>query len=319
MQTFTTWTGPAEGERGAVAAIGNFDGVHLGHRVVIDAARTEARKRNAPLSALTFEPHPREFFAPDAAPFRLMNAEARANRLAKLQVDHLYQLPFDAKLAALTPEAFARQVIADGLGLSHVVVGADFCFGKGRTGHVGDLERFGAEMGFGVSVVELLSNQVGEVSSTAIREALTDGRPRDAAEMLGHWHRIEGEVLHGDARGRALGYPTANMSIHALHRPRFGVYAVRVDVLSGPYAGSYDGAASIGVRPMFGENVPNCETFLFDFDGDLYGTHLSVALVAFLRDEMRFDSLNALVDQMDRDCARARDILADAPPLPFRP
>ncbi|TCP63090.1 riboflavin kinase/FMN adenylyltransferase [Rhodovulum bhavnagarense] len=319
MQTFTTWTGPAEGARGAVAAIGNFDGVHLGHRAVIDVARAEARRRSAHLGVLTFEPHPREFFTPEAAPFRLMNAEARANRLAKLGVDHLYQLPFDATLAALTPEAFAHQIIARGLGLSHVVVGADFCFGKAREGNVDALKRLGDAMGFGVSVVEIMSNEIGEVSSTAIREALTDGRPHDAARMLGHWHRIEGAVLHGDARGRALGYPTANMSIHGLHRPRFGVYAVRVDVLSGRHEGTYDGAASIGVRPMFGENVPNCETFLLDFAGDLYGTHLSVALVEFLRDEMRFDSLNALVDQMARDCGRARDILAGVPALPFRP
>ncbi|MBN2905953.1 MAG: bifunctional riboflavin kinase/FAD synthetase [Rhodobacteraceae bacterium] len=312
MQTFTKWTGPAPGARGAAAAIGNFDGVHLGHRQVIEVTRAEARRRNAPLGILTFEPHPREFFSPGAAPFRLMNAEAKSNRLAKLGIEHLYQLPFDARLASLTPEEFARQVIAEGLGLSHVVVGADFCFGKGRAGTAEDLKRFGAQMGFGVSAVDLLSTNGGAVSSTSIRDALTDGRPRDAAAMLGHWHRIEGEVLHGDARGRALGYPTANMSIHGLHRPRFGVYAVKVDVLSGPHAGSYDGAASLGVRPMFGENVPNCESFLFDFKGDLYGTHLSVALVEFLRDEAKFDSLNALVAQMEKDCTRAREILADA-------
>jgi len=318
MQTFTSWTGLAPDARGAVAAIGNFDGVHLGHRAVIEAARDAAEGRGAPVGVLTFEPHPREFFAPNAPPFRLMNAEARANRLAKLFVDHLYQLPFDGKLAGLSPEAFARDVIVDGLGLAHVVVGADFCFGKGRAGTVEHLKRFGEEMGFGVTAVELLSNAVGEVSSTAIRDALTDGRPRDAAQMLGHWHRIEGEVLHGDARGRDLGYPTANMSIHGLHRPRFGAYAVKVDVLSGPHRGTYNGAASIGVRPMFGENVPNCESHLFEFDSDLYGQHLSVALVAFLRDEIRFDSLNDLVAQMEKDCARARDVLAKAPPLPFR-
>lgn len=319
MQTFTTWTGLPPHARGAVAAIGNFDGVHLGHRRVIEIARDEAERRGALLGVLTFEPHPREFFAPDAAPFRLMNAEARSNRLAKLDIGHLYQLPFNSRLAGLSPEEFCREVLTDGLGLSHVVVGADFCFGKGRTGTVADLKRFGAQMGFGVTAVELMSNAKGELSSTAIRDALTDGRPRDAAAMLGHWHRIEGEVLHGDSRGRALGYPTANMSIRGLHRPRFGVYAVRVDVLSGPHAGTYDAVSSIGVRPMFGENVPNCESYLFDFKGDLYGTHLSVALVEFLRDEAKYDSLNELVDQIERDCARARDILAREPALPYRP
>ncbi|MBK5933419.1 riboflavin biosynthesis protein RibF, partial [Rhodovulum imhoffii] len=256
--------------------------------------------------------HPREFFAPDAPPFRLMNAEAKANRLAKLGVENLYQLPFDTQIADLTPEAFAREVIARGLGLAHVVVGADFRFGKGRKGSAQDLVRFGEKMGFGVSAADLLSNGGAAVSSTSIRAALSAGRPRDAAAMLGHWHRIEGEVLHGDARGRALGFPTANMSIQGLHRPRLGVYAVKVDVLSGPHRGCHDGVASIGVRPMFGENQPNCETFLFDFSGDLYGAHLSVALVDFLRDEAKFQNLNALVEQMHIDSARARAVLADA-------
>lgn len=315
MKTFTTWTGLNSEDRGASAAIGNFDGVHLGHRAVIDLARQQAQRSGAPLGILTFEPHPREFFAPDAPPFRLMNAEAKANRLAKMGVEHLYQLPFDATLAGLSPEGFARHVLADGLGLNHVVVGHDFCFGKGRKGTAQDLQRFGAEMGFGVTLAELLEGPSGAVSSTAIRDALSEGRPRDAAAMLGHWHRIEGEVLHGDKRGRGLGYPTANMSIAGLHRPRFGIYAVKVDVLSGPHEGSYDGAASIGIRPMFGENAANCEAFLFDFDGDLYGTHLSVALVEFLRPEASFESLEALVAQMDDDCARARAILADAPSL----
>jgi len=310
MKTYTSWTDLPPEDRGASAAIGNFDGVHRGHQAVIDIARGEAEKSGAPLGVVTFEPHPREFFAPDAPPFRLMNAEAKSNRLAKLGVDHLYQLRFDAALAGLTAEQFARQVIAEGLGLSHVVVGADFCFGKGRQGTAQDLVRFGQEMGFGVTLAKLLEHDSNAVSSTAIRTALSGGRPRDAAAMLGHWHRIEGAVIGGDKRGRDLGFPTANMSIEGLHPPRFGIYAVLVDVLSGPHEGSYQGAASVGVRPMFGQNVPNCETFLFDFDGDLYGTHLSVALVEFLRPEEKFDSLDALIAQMDADCARAREILA---------
>ena len=149
-----------------------------------------------------------------------------------------------------------------------------------------------------------------DVSSTAIRQALSDGQPRAAAAMLGHWHRIEGEVIHGEKRGRQLGYPTANMSVDGLHLPKLGVYAVKVDILTGPQAGSYTGAASLGVRPMFGENRPNLETHLFDFAGDLYGHHLSIGFVDYLRPEMRFDGLQALIDQMDADCRRARDILA---------
>lgn len=296
-------------DRGATAAIGNFDGVHLGHQSVIALARDAAP--DAPLGVLTFEPHPRAFFAPDAAPFRLMSSEARASRLEKLGVEVLYELNFNAALASLTPEDFAQRVIAEGFGLRHVIVGADFCFGKGRMGTAEDLQRFGADMGFGVTIAPLVAQSAVTVSSTAIRRALSDADPRAAAAMLGHWHRIEGPVIGGEQRGRELGYPTANMSIEGLHPPAFGVYAVLVDVLEGAHAGSYHGVSSIGVRPMFGENRPNLETFLFDFSGDLYGTPLSVALVEHLRPEAKFESLEALIAQMDADSARARSILAD--------
>jgi len=297
-------------DRGAAAAIGNFDGVHLGHRAVIDAARGAATQLGAPLGLMTFEPHPRQLFAADAPPFRLMNAEARANELAKQGVEKLYEVPFNAALVALSPREFAQTVIHDRLGLAHVVIGADFCFGKDRAGNATDLQRYGAEMGFGVTVAPMVALEGGRVSSTAIRTALSDGKPRDAAAMLGHWHRIVGEVIRGDQRGRELGYPTANMSIEGLHPPKFGVYAVRVDIAKGPHAGRYDGAASIGVRPMFNGEVPNCETFIFDFKGDLYGQHISVALVDYLRPELKFDGLPALIDQMDADCTKAREILS---------
>ena len=288
--------------------MGNFDGVHLGHRAVIDLARG-----TAPLGILTFEPHPREYFAPQSPPFRLMNSEARANRLAKLGVERLYQLPFGPDLAGLSPDAFARDVLAQGLGVSHVVVGADFCFGKGRAGKAADLQALGNTYGFKVTVADLVKSDGVEISSTAIRRALTDGRPRDAASMLGHWHRIEGEVIHGEKRGRELGYPTANMSVAGLHLPRFGVYAVFADILTGPQMGSYMGAASLGVRPMFGVNQPNLETYLFDFNGDLYGQHLSIAFVDYLRPELKFDGLPGLLAQMAADCTRAREILVALP------
>jgi len=296
-------------DRGASAAIGNFDGVHLGHQSVIDLARSVAP--DAPLGVLTFEPHPREYFASDAPPFRLMSREARTSRLAKLGVERLYELNFNTALASLTPEGFARTVVSEGLGLAHVIIGADFCFGKGRAGTAADLQRFGQEMGFGVTIAPLLQGTGATVSSTAIRQALSDGRPGDAAAMLGHWHRIEGLVVGGEQRGRELGFPTANMSIDGLHPPAFGVYAVLVDVLDGPNRGSYHGAASMGVRPMFGENRPNLETFIFDFSGDLYDATLSVGLVDFLRPEEKFDTLDALIHQMNDDCTRARQILAD--------
>ena len=301
-----TFVDPAD--RGASVAIGNFDGVHVGHQSVIDIARQAGD--GAPLGVLTFEPHPREYFAPDAVPFRLMGREARAHRLEKLGVERLYELNFNAALSALSPRAFCEEVISGGLGLAHVVVGADFCFGQGRAGDAADLRAFGQEMGFGVTIAPLLEGADGEVSSTAIRAALSKGRPRDAAAMLGHWHRIDGPVLGGEQRGRELGYPTANMSIKGLHPPRFGVYAVLVDVLDGPHAGHYHGAASLGVRPMFDGEEANIETYLFDFSGDLYGAELSVALVEYLRPEETFDGLAAFVSQMDADCARARDILA---------
>jgi riboflavin kinase/FMN adenylyltransferase len=297
-----------EDDRGATAAIGNFDGVHLGHLSVIEMARAAAP--DAPLGIVTFNPHPRAYFAPKAAPFRLMSSAARASRLAKVGVERLYQLPFNTALASLSPYDFAARVLHDGLGLRHVVVGADFCFGQGRSGTAADLEEFGARLGFGVTVAPLMAQSDHTVSSTAIRDALSDARPRDAAAMLGHWHRIEGPVIGGEQRGRELGYPTANMSIDGLHPPAFGVYAVLADVLEGPHAGSYHGVASMGVRPMFGENLPNLESFIFDFKGDLYGTPLSVALVEHLRGEENFDSLDALITQMDADSLRARAILA---------
>ncbi len=291
---------------GASAAIGNFDGVHLGHQHVIDLARRDG----APLGVVTFEPHPRQVFAPQAPPFRLMNAEARAHRLQKLGVEMLAELPFDAALSGLSPEAFARTVLAEGLRLSHVVVGADFCFGKGRAGTADDLRRFGQDMGFDVTIAPLLTEGTAAVSSTAIRTALSDGKPENAAAMLGHWHRIEGPVLHGEKRGRDLGYPTANMALDGLHVPKLGVYAVLVDVLTGPQAGSYHGVANLGIRPMFERDTPNLETYLFDFKGDLYGQHLSIGLVGYLRGEAKFDGLDALITQMDADSAAARKVLS---------
>jgi riboflavin kinase/FMN adenylyltransferase len=227
-------------------------------------------------------------------------------------VDTLFELAFDAALASLSPEAFVRDVLARDLGLSHAVVGADFRFGRGRAGTAETLSELGRILGLDVTIAPMVAFEGGEVSSTAIRQALTEGRPRDAARMLGHWHRIEGPVILGDQRGRTLGYPTANMSIAGLHPPRFGIYAVKVDVLDGPHAGSRHGVASIGVRPMFGVNMPNCETFVFDFSGDLYGATLSVALVDFLRPELVFDGVPALISQMDADSARARELLAHA-------
>jgi riboflavin kinase/FMN adenylyltransferase len=310
MKRFHDTRGLAASDRGAAVAMGNFDGVHLGHQSVLALAHAAAAELAAPFGVVTFEPHPRAFFAPGAPPFRLMTADARARRLEKLGVEVLYELAFGAKLAALDPEAFARDVLVGGLGVRHVVVGADFRFGKGRSGDVEALRGLGAAYGFGVTAAPLLSDARGDFSSTAIRDALSEGRPEEAARILGHWHRIEGEVRHGDKRGKDLGFPTANLWLDGLHLPRFGVYAVLVDVLDGPHRGRYAGAASIGVRPTIGESRPNLEVYLLDFDGDLYGSELSVALVAFQRPELRYDSPEPLVRQMQADVAEARARLA---------
>ncbi|MFZ5711010.1 MAG: bifunctional riboflavin kinase/FAD synthetase [Pseudomonadota bacterium] len=310
MREFQHWTGLSPDDRGASVALGNFDGVHLGHQSVIGQAKAAGDALGAPLGVATFEPHPRQFFQPAAPDFRLMNAESRAHRLEKLGVERLYVLSFDAALAGMSADAFVGEILVAGLGVRHVTVGADFRFGKGRSGSAATLEALGQAHGFGVTVARLVDIGGLEVSSTAIRTALAEGRPRDAAAMLGHWHRIDGEVLHGDKRGRGLGYPTANMSVAGLHLPKLGIYAVKIDILTGPDRGTFGGVASLGVRPMFGENRPNLESFLFDFRGDLYGQHLSVALIDYIRSEMTFGGLPALIAQMDDDSARAKAILA---------
>ena len=300
----------AADHRGAAVALGNFDGVHLGHQSVIALARAAAAELNTALGVITFEPHPRSFFAPDGPAFRLMNAETRAHRLLKMGVEQLYELPFDGYLAGQTAEAFVADILQGALGIKHLVVGADFRFGKGRTGDIALLQNLGPQHGFGVTIAPLISDKGVDMSSTAIRKALSDGRPADAERMLGHWHRIDGKVVKGDQRGRDLGFPTANLKLDGLHLPRFGVYAVRFDVLDGPNMGNYLGAASLGERPTFGINAPNIETYVLDFEGDLYGAEVSVALVEFLRPEEKYDDIDALVRQIEADVLDVRQVFA---------
>ena len=309
MQVITSYHNLPTGLRGASAAMGNFDGVHIGHRSVIERARMDG----VLLGVVSFEPHPRQYFAPNSPAFRLMSPTTKAHRLEKLGVDILFDLPFDATLAGLSAEAFVRDVLAAGLGLKRVVVGSDFRFGKGREGDAAMLQSLGATYGVEVEIAPLITADTVDISSTAIRTALAEGRPRDAAAMLDHWHRISGIVIKGDQRGRDLGFPTANMALVDLHLPKLGIYAVWVDVLTGPHKGSYRGAASLGTRPTFGENVPNLEVFIFDFDGDLYGAELSVALVDYIRPELKFDGIEQLIAQMNDDCAQIAKIL-DAEP-----
>jgi riboflavin kinase/FMN adenylyltransferase len=311
MQRHQTYTDLPDTAKGASVAMGNFDGVHLGHQTVLALARTAAASINAPLGVVTFEPHPRRLFQPDAPAFRLMSAETKASQFEKLGLDHLYEIPFNFDLAGLTAEAFITDVLSNGLGIKHLVVGADFKFGKGRTGDVDMLQTLGPSHGFDTTIAPLVNDAAGEFSSTAIRAALTEGRTADATRMLGHWHRIEGVVEKGFQRGREMNFPTANIPLTDLHLPKFGVYAVMVDVLDGPHKGRFQGAASLGDRPTFADNdIPNLEVFLFDFSGDLYGATLSTALVDFLRPELAFDGMDSLIVAMNQDCEDARAILS---------
>lgn len=296
--------------RGASVALGNFDGVHRGHRALLAEARRA--RPDAPLGVVTFEPHPRRFFQPDAPPFRLTTSAERARILAGLGVDMVCELPFDRHLASLTPETFVEEVLGDRLGLAHVSVGEDFRFGHRRAGTAAELRRLGGGIGMGVSILHPVTGAEGVYSSTAARVLVEQGRMAEAAEALARWHTVRGIVETGDQRGRDLGFPTANLAFGEQIVPRYGVYAARVTVLNGPHAGIHDGAASIGVRPQFGHYVPNFEVHIFDFAGDLYGADISAALVAFLRDEARFDSVEDLIAQMDADCAEARAVLAAA-------
>lgn len=309
MQIFEAYRDIPDTAKGAVVVIGNFDGVHRGHAAVISKAGQAAKAANAPLAVMSFEPHPREFFAADAPPFRLTTNTTRARLLDDRGVDILYQLPFDAALASKPAEDFVQDVLKDGLGARHVVVGYDFCFGKGRKGDAALLTSMGKDLGFGVTIVEPIKpgNETEVYSSTRIRDALREGRPKDAAKLLGHWWTIEGVVQKGDQRGRTIGFPTANLALGRYLHPVYGVYVVQVTVYDGPHKGTFGGVANLGRRPTFDAKDVLLETFVFDFDGDLYGADMGVSLLHFIRPEMKFDGLEALKAQIakDRDAAEA--------------
>lgn len=312
MRVIEGFEGLTPDQRGASAALGNFDGVHRGHQALIAEAARAGAKIGAPTGVITFEPHPRRFFQPDAPPFRLTPGPEKARRLAAHGVTRVHQLQFDAALAGMAAEDFVARVLVRGLGIRHLVVGEDFRFGKGRTGDALLLRNMSGKLGFGVSIQHILKGAGGEYSSTAVRIHVEEGDCEGAAAQLGRWHAVSGPVIKGDQRGRDLGYPTANLAFGEQIVPRHGIYAARVEVLDGPHAGTRDGVASIGVRPTFGVNAPNFEVHLFDFSGDLYGAELSAGLVSFLRPEARFDGIDALIAQMDRDSALARQRLARA-------
>ena len=311
VQIVTDWRDLPEGLRGAAVAIGAFDGVHRGHQAVIATAREAARSLGAPLGVVSFDPHPRRWFQPDAAPFRLMIPAQMARALEPLGVDRLYLLPFDAELAAMSDDEFARDVLSSGLGVRHAAIGFDFTYGKGRTGSPEGLRRQGRALGFGVTVCDRVDDPDGlKLSSSAVREAVHAGDMPRAAAILGRPFAIEGEVVHGDKRGRTIGVPTANIRLGDYMRPAYGVYAVRVRL---PDGRAFDGVASLGLRPMFALDEPLLEVWLFDFDGDLYGQTIETQLIAFLRGEETFADLDALKRQIDADAEAARAALRLAP------
>jgi len=299
--------------RGAVVVVGNFDGVHRGHQAVIAEARRIADERSRPLALVTFEPHPRAYFAPQNPPFRLTPLRIKAHCLEALGVECLFVLHFDAKIASLPPEAFVQEVLAAGLGAAHVVVGYDFVFGKARAGNADVLRALGKETGFEVAIVAPVGEGGTIFSATRIREHLAAGRPAEAAALLGRTWEIEGRVVHGDKRGRELGVPTANVHFEEFLHPRRGIYAVRAGVDHGSETRWHDAVASFGLRPAVGGDSDVFEAHLFDFAGDLYGKHLRVALVEHLRPERKFSGLDELKAQIAADAAQARAILAAEP------
>ncbi|WP_207482106.1 bifunctional riboflavin kinase/FAD synthetase [Arenibaculum pallidiluteum] len=309
MRLFRHWTDLPADARGAAVALGNFDGVHRGHRAVIAAARTAAP--GAPAGVLSFEPHPREVFRPDDPPFRLTPFRAKARLLEEIGLDLLFVLHFDRSLAEHSAEDFVEEILVRGLGVAHVAVGKDFCFGRGRSGDAGLLSRLGAHHGFGVSVVPHAMDPDGRpFSSTRVRNALRAGRPGEAAEVLGRHWEIEGRVETGFQRGRTIGFPTANIGLDGHLRPAFGVYAVQAGIDQGLGTVWRDGVANIGLRPTVGGTTELLEVHLFDMAEDLYGRHMRVRLVDFLRPERKFDGLDALKAQIAQDAARARAILS---------
>ena len=294
---------------GAVVAIGNFEGVHRGHRAVIDVARARARELTRDTAVLTFEPHPRAVFKPDEPVFRLTDETAKLRLLARTGLDGAIVMRFDAALAALAAEDFVRRILVERFAVVGVVVGFDFHFGKGRAGSPAFLAAAGHAHGFTVDVVPAFADNGTRISSGAIRSALAAGEVEAAAGMLGYPWFVTGPVVHGDKRGRELGFPTANVSLDPACALRHGVYAVRVNV----DGRLYDGVANFGRRPMFDTGVVLLEVFLFDFKRDIYGETLDVAFIHWIRPEMTFASVDDLVRRMDEDCGLAQRALGRAP------
>lgn len=292
--------------RGGIVALGNFDGFHRGHQAVVGRAVARARDEGRPVIVATFDPHPVRHFRPDTPPFRLTTLDQRERLFAGAGADAMLVFGFDASLASLSAREFAQQRLCALIGAGGVVTGEDFTFGKGRDGNVAVLAELGAELGFSVDTVSPVAAEGEVVSSSRIRDALRQGQPREAAALLTRPFAIEGVVEGGAKLGRQLGYPTANIRIGAYLRPRYGVYAVRGRLADGRVL---DGVANFGIRPMIDPPEELLEPYFFDFSGDLYGQMVEVQLIDFLRDEAKYDGLDALKAQIARDCEDAKAAL----------
>jgi riboflavin kinase/FMN adenylyltransferase len=298
--------------RGAIIALGNFDGFHLGHQAVIGRAVQWGAHERRPVIVATFDPHPVRHFKPDTPPFRLTTLDQRERMFAAAGADAMLVFNFGAELASTTAEDFVTTLLAGKFGAAGVVTGEDFTFGKGRGGNAAVLKELGAVHGIAAEAVAPVLLDGDRISSGRIREALQAGDPGTAIHQLTRPFAVEGKIIHGDGRGKELGWPTANMELGNYLRPKYGIYAVRVHLDDGS---EHDGVASLGVRPMFDPPQELLEAVLFDFDGDLYGRTIEVALHHYLRPEAKFDSVEALMAQMDQDAAEARRLLAAGVPL----
>ncbi|HHL41977.1 MAG TPA: bifunctional riboflavin kinase/FAD synthetase [Hellea balneolensis] len=308
LRVLTTYKDLSERSRGAVIALGNFDGLHRGHQVVINKAAQIAKDKAAPLGIACFHPHPVLFFKPDTEPFRLMSRRVRARLLSEMHVDRLYDLPFDKELASMDDEEFVETVLHKGLGVLHVVVGTDFKYGKGRCGNYETLKTHCQARGIGITGIEPISlhQSYGKYGSTEIRNALRDGDVFFAAHMLSRPWIVDGEVMHGDQLGRTLGFPTANIYFNDRLRPKPGIYAAQCR-LEGESIWRH-GIAYVGDRPTVDGKDHRLEMHIFDFDADIYGSVLDVAFRTFIREDVKFDGLDSLKAQMQKDCDGARAI-----------
>jgi len=317
MQRLTLDRPVPDALRGAIVALGNFDGFHLGHQAVVGRAVARGAHERRPVIVATFDPHPVRHFRPDTPPFRLTSLDQRQRMFAAAGADAMLVFGFDAALAATGADEFVAKLLAERIGASGVVTGEDFTFGAGRGGNPRVLRELGATHGIVAEVVAPVTLEGEPVSSSRIREALVAGDPGTATRLLTRPFAIEGTVIHGDKRGRQLGWPTANVELGPYLRPAYGIYAVRIRLDPGESGGGteHNGVASIGVRPTFDPPKELLEAVLFDFDGDLYGRTIEVALHHYLRPEIRFDGLEPLKAQMDADAAEARRLLAAPLPL----